>query len=32
LALPAGHMGVFVSGKTQGMLAQQIVRWLAERE
>jgi polyhydroxyalkanoate synthase len=32
LALPAGHMGVFVSGKTQGVLAQQIVKWLAERE
>ena len=31
LALPAGHMGVFVSGKTQGILGEHIVKWLAER-
>jgi len=32
LALPAGHMGVFVSGKTQGILGEHIVKWLAERQ
>jgi polyhydroxyalkanoate synthase subunit PhaC len=32
LALPAGHMGVFVSGKTQGMLGKSIVQWLSERQ
>lgn len=32
LALPAGHMGVFVSGKTQGMLGENIVQWLTARQ
>jgi polyhydroxyalkanoate synthase subunit PhaC len=32
VALPAGHMGVFVSGKTQGMLGEQIFKWLSERQ
>ena len=32
VALPAGHMGVFVSGKTQGILGEQIVKWLLERQ
>jgi polyhydroxyalkanoate synthase subunit PhaC len=28
VALPAGHMGVFVSGKTQGILGENIGTWL----
>jgi polyhydroxyalkanoate synthase subunit PhaC len=32
MALPAGHMGVFVSGKTQGLLGQQITQWLLQRQ
>lgn len=32
VALPAGHMGVFVSGKTQGMLGEQIADWLFARQ
>ena len=28
VALPAGHMGVFVSGKTQGILGEKIGTWL----
>ena len=28
IALPAGHMGVFVSGKTQGLLGDKIAKWL----
>jgi polyhydroxyalkanoate synthase len=32
LPLPAGHMGVFVSGKTQGMLGEKIVKWLQARQ
>jgi polyhydroxyalkanoate synthase subunit PhaC len=28
VALPAGHMGVFVSGKTQGILGEKIATWL----
>lgn len=28
VALPAGHMGVFVSGKAQGLLGEQIATWL----
>ena len=28
VALPAGHMGVFVSGKTQGILGEKIGAWL----
>jgi polyhydroxyalkanoate synthase len=32
LALPSGHMGVFVSGKTQGMLGKNIVQWLKDRQ
>jgi polyhydroxyalkanoate synthase subunit PhaC len=31
-ALPAGHMGVFVSSKTQGLLGDQIAKWLVERQ
>jgi polyhydroxyalkanoate synthase len=32
LALPAGHMGVFASGKTQGVLGASIVQWLQDRQ
>ena len=32
MALPAGHMGVFVSGKTQGLLGRQITQWLLQRQ
>jgi polyhydroxyalkanoate synthase subunit PhaC len=32
LPLPAGHMGVFVSGKAQGVLGKSIVDWLAQRQ
>ncbi|HXW28636.1 MAG TPA: class III poly(R)-hydroxyalkanoic acid synthase subunit PhaC [Xanthobacteraceae bacterium] len=28
VALPAGHMGVFVSGKAQGLLGEKIATWL----
>jgi polyhydroxyalkanoate synthase subunit PhaC len=28
IALPAGHMGVFVSGKAQGLLGERIATWL----
>jgi polyhydroxyalkanoate synthase subunit PhaC len=28
VALPAGHMGVFVSGKSQGILGEKIAKWL----
>ena len=31
LALPGGHVGVFVSGKSQGSSAQGIVDWLRKR-
>ena len=32
LPLPGGHVGVFVSGKSQGILGKGIVDWLAERD
>jgi polyhydroxyalkanoate synthase len=32
LPLPAGHMGVFVSGKTQGILGKSLADWLFERQ
>jgi polyhydroxyalkanoate synthase len=28
LQLPAGHMGIFVSGKTQSVLAKSLADWL----
>jgi polyhydroxyalkanoate synthase subunit PhaC len=28
LELPAGHMGIFVSGKTQSVLAKSLADWL----
>ena len=31
LALPGGHVGVFVGGKSQGLLGSGIAQWLAER-
>ena len=31
LALPGGHVGVFVGGKSQGLLGSGIAKWLAER-
>ena len=30
-ALPGGHVGVFVSGKSQGVLGEGIVEWLRKR-
>lgn len=32
LPLPGGHVGVFVSGKSQGILGKGIVDWLKQRE
>jgi polyhydroxyalkanoate synthase subunit PhaC len=32
LALPGGHIGVFVGGKSQALLGSGIANWLAERE
>ncbi len=32
LPLPGGHIGVFVSGKSQGILGKGIVDWLKERD
>jgi polyhydroxyalkanoate synthase len=32
LALPGGHVGVFVSGKSQGILGKGIVDWLQARD
>lgn len=32
LPLPGGHVGVFVSGKSQGILGTGIVNWLQERD
>ena len=32
LPLPAGHMGVFVSGKTQGVLGKSIADWLFQHQ
>jgi polyhydroxyalkanoate synthase len=31
IALPGGHVGVFVSGKSQGVLGKGIVEWLSPR-
>ena len=28
LELPAGHMGIFVSGKTQNILAKRLADWM----
>ena len=30
--LPGGHVGVFVSGKSQGILGKGIVDWLRQRD
>jgi polyhydroxyalkanoate synthase len=30
LLLPGGHVGVFVSGKSQGILGKNIVGWLKQ--
>jgi len=32
LSLPGGHVGVFVSGRSQGILSSGIVSWLEERD
>jgi polyhydroxyalkanoate synthase len=32
LALPGGHVGVFVGGKSQGLLGSGIANWLGERD
>ncbi|MBX2809416.1 MAG: class III poly(R)-hydroxyalkanoic acid synthase subunit PhaC [Cellvibrionaceae bacterium] len=32
LSIPGGHVGVFVSGKSQGIIGQGIVDWLLERD
>ena len=32
LALPGGHVGVFVGGKAQGLLGSGIANWLGERD
>jgi polyhydroxyalkanoate synthase subunit PhaC len=32
LALPGGHVGVFVGGKSQALLGAGIAKWLAERQ
>ena len=32
LGLPGGHIGVFVSGKSQGIVGKGIVDWLAQRD
>ncbi|SAL81347.1 PHB de-polymerase domain-containing protein [Caballeronia arvi] len=32
IGLEGGHVGVFVSGKSQGVLAKGIVEWLSERD
>jgi polyhydroxyalkanoate synthase len=32
LALPGGHVGVFVGGKSQGLFAPGVAEWLAKRE
>jgi polyhydroxyalkanoate synthase len=32
LPLPAGHMGLFISGKTQGLLGKSLADWLFERQ
>ena len=32
LGLPGGHVGVFVSGKSQGIVGKGIADWLVERD
>jgi polyhydroxyalkanoate synthase len=32
LPLPGGHVGVFVGGKSQGLLGSGIAKWLEERQ
>ena len=32
IGLDGGHVGVFVSGKSQGVLGKGIVQWLHERD
>lgn len=32
LAIPSGHVGVFVSGKSQGIISQGVEQWLRERD
>jgi polyhydroxyalkanoate synthase len=32
LALPGGHVGVFVGGKSQALLGSGIANWLTERQ
>ena len=32
LPLPAGHMGIFVSGKSQGVLGSSLADWLLKRQ
>jgi polyhydroxyalkanoate synthase len=32
LALPGGHVGVFVGGKSQALLGSGIAKWLVERQ
>ena len=32
LGLPGGHIGMFVSGKSQGIVGKSIVDWLADRD
>jgi polyhydroxyalkanoate synthase len=32
LPMPAGHMGIFVSGKSQGVLGSSLAEWLLERQ
>ncbi|MEO8298975.1 MAG: alpha/beta fold hydrolase [Burkholderiales bacterium] len=32
LPLPGGHVGVFVSGKSQGIVGKKVMSWLRERE
>jgi len=32
LPLPGGHVGVFVSGKSQGILGKEIISWLEKRD
>jgi len=32
MSLPGGHIGLFVSGKSQGIVGKSIVDWLAGRD
>jgi len=32
LALPGGHVGVYVSGKSQGIVGEGVFKWLSERQ